>query len=116
MSARVVSLWVVLVSIFSTVESQTLACTALGGVFRSGNTSTGSVSAPGLLANLSCTFVLGAPGWTTTLSNVTADGEPVGLSLSVYGAQKLKGVPAVGALSAFCASAPCIRYFTILAH
>lgn len=65
-------------------SSALLACAAPGGHLRSGSLRAGTLSAPGTLQNISCTFTIGSPGARTALSNVTADGEPVGLSLSIY--------------------------------
>lgn len=55
-------------------------CRLLGGA------TSGRLVAPGTLANRSCTFTVGASGAHTTIHDVVADGEPVGLSLSIFGA------------------------------
>ena len=67
-------------------SDQALACSSPGGTFAAAAASSGVITAPGALQNLSCTFVIGSVGANTILSDIVADGEPVGLSLSIYGA------------------------------
>lgn len=64
-----------------------LRCSQNGSfVVENGQLLSGTVVASGILANASCWWRLGSLGGLAELSNIVADNEPVGASLSVYGA------------------------------
>lgn len=66
-----------------------IACPLEGGALSTGALAAGTLTAPGVLQNLTCIFTVGRPGARTVLHTVIADAAPLGLSLAVFGVSLL---------------------------